>query len=224
MQTNRRIMLAAIAAAPLAACGATPAFASATSAAISPALADLIARHAAADAALEHFYATVFNPAVDAHRAAVDEHRAAVDAVPYVEELGGCSVGGGPVIFSSRKGHSRKTAEHYIACDQDQPNRGGDWNKMIDAARRFIRADDSRKQAVRDLGEEPVLDPSVEARERAAYAPFLAARAAIHSFACNSLADLRAKLAWIESGDGMDGEDLLPIVIADVQRLIGGEA
>jgi hypothetical protein len=46
---------------------------------------------------------------------------------------------------------------------------------------------------------------------------------AVHAYPVESLADLNAKLAFIEQDNGMDGEDLLPLVQADEQRLLGGE-
>jgi hypothetical protein len=44
---------------------------------------------------------------------------------------------------------------------------------------------------------------------------------AIHAFPVASLADVWAKLAFIESDGGINGDDLLLLVQADVRRLLG---
>lgn len=190
----------------------------------SPQLLSLIKRHQEADAALDHFYSTEFNPIVEAHWEAVRQHRAAISNVPHVEESGGQAIGGAPVTFSSSKGYSRSQAEAYIDCDQQEPNRSPDWNETIAAARRYIRAEDQRNATIRQLGPEPASDPSLDARECAAGEPVRSAREAIYAFECQNTADLLAKLTFIAANDGMDGDDLLPLVITDATRLVGKEA
>lgn len=209
-----------------AACGtllasANVAVATAAPALPSPGLAALFEQHRLADQVLDHFYKHEHEPAMQALRKAEDHYRAALEAIPHIEEQSGRSVAGPPVTFSSRREFSRRQAERLVDHDT-APGNDTDYNATVEAARRFVAADDLRNATIASLGPEPTEDPAWDEREKAYYAPYLAAREAIHAFPVETLADLKAKLDWIERDNGMDGEDLLPLVIADVARLAQG--
>jgi alpha-D-ribose 1-methylphosphonate 5-triphosphate synthase subunit PhnG len=219
---SRRAILGAFLAAPAA---FTVGTAAAAITSISPELAGLIEAHRQADAALNRWYAEVFNPAVEKHTAEHYAHKAKTDAVPHAIESGGMNLGGNSVTFSS-EAHAitgRRSAEIYIQLDNEQPNRGLDWDMTRDAAHRFIAADDARKAALAALGDAPLCPMTREVEDQAC-APVYEAGKRISAFPARTLADLQAKLAWIDGDHGMDGEDLLPLMIADVARIISGEA
>lgn len=191
-------------------------------AALSPGLAALIDDHRRATERFEHTTRAVINPAFEKRAEAKKEHQRRVDAIPHAEETGGTSWGGKPITLTSRNSGNRRTAEVYLELDAADPNRGTDWNDMIEGARRFIKADDARQEAVGAIGEPPTFD-DLHTLEQEALAPVHAARRAVIYFPCAALVDLRTKLAWIESDEGMDGEDLLPLVMADVERIVAQE-
>ena len=185
---------------------------------LSPGLAVRIQRHRAARAAQDHIHATIINPGYERQKEARAQHQRRIDAIPHVEAPGGVSLGGQAITFTSRNNASRRMAEVYLDMDAENPNRSADWAEMVDGARRFIKADDARNDAIRALGDEPLF-ANLRAVEDEAYEPVHAARNAILDFPCNTFVDFKAKLAWLQSDDGMDGEDLLSLVMADVQRI-----
>ncbi|MEG3086073.1 hypothetical protein [Sphingomonas sp. PB4P5] len=219
---SRRAVMGAALAGPAVLAGiAIPAAAAAK--AISPGLAALIEAHRQANATLDRWYAEVFNPAVDAHTAATMAHRAKVAAIPHIVERT-VDQGGRVLVLHSKHRDHRAIADGYVATESRFAKvdciRGKHWDEAVAACGRFIAADDERNAKIAALGDEPRDRVSTEV-ENAAYAPVLAAGKKIAQFHATTAADLQAKLAWIDSDDGMDGEELLPLVIADVARIVG---
>jgi len=189
---------------------------------LSPSLAVLFQRHKDAEAAQAHAYATTVNPAFAERKKAKERHQQLVDAVPHAEASGGISVGGTPILFSSRKAVSRGNAAYYLELDAKNSNRGGDWADTIAAARSFLAADYARNEAIRTLGEGPDFS-DLFALEQKVNAPFLDACQAIYDFPCVTTADLAAKVAWIEEQEGTDSEIPLALVMADLKRITAQE-
>lgn len=158
---------------------------------LSPDLSVLIQRVNAARAKQEHIHATIINPGFERMKEAHAQHRQRIEAIPHVETSGGVSVTGHAITFSSGDSGSRRMAEVYLDLNAEDSNRGPDWTKMIDGARRFVKADDARNEAIRALGDGPGFT-DLRAAEDEAYAPVHAARNAIIDFPCATVTDLQA--------------------------------
>lgn len=184
---------------------------------VSPELSRLIADHKEADDRINQFYRTTYNPAID-------RHRAMTDAIPHVErEVPALSPAAPPLRWSTADphtiGHPKSIALHPLEGQSQSPA----WQARRREARSFYAAVLRRQRALAKAGRDSGAH-AVAVREDELWVPIAEARLAIHNYPVASIADLAAKLAFIEDDNGMDGDDLLPLVMADVARLSGGEA
>lgn len=190
---------------------AAPSVAAGTGSSISPALTELIAEFDAVNATIDRFYAEVFNPAVDRSKAL----RA---AIPHVTIPPSPNWRGDPTFWSTSHSEGVAIAKRLVALEPRTSKRSD-----VVCARKLVAAVHRRDRAAKEADRISGVTSASE-REEALYVPYRRVKASIHAFQVRSLADLQAKLAFIERDDGMDGEDLLPLVIADLARLSGGEA
>lgn len=179
--------------------------------AVSPALLELIRRFDAVHAEIDRFYVDVFNPAVD-------RSTALRSSIPHV------TIPPGPhwqqdAGFWSTDNRVGVAMAKSLVKHEPRTSRRSD----VVCARKLVAALHRRDREGKRIDKITGLD-AANRQEVGIYDPFTKAEAAIYAFPVASLADLRAKLAFIERDDGMDGEDLLPLVIRDVARLSGGEA
>jgi hypothetical protein len=177
----------------------------------------LIEAHANATAAADRFYAEVFIPADEAHDLALAAHRARIDAVPHIYEMGGLMNNGKPYVFTSEDGRSSRAMADAMVKDDLLAQGDPDRTATIAAGRRFIEADDKRNAVIAALGSPP--EPTVS--EDGIYDAVNAAFRLTARFPVTTIADLHAKLQWLQDNDGMGGDDLLPIITADVARIVG---
>jgi len=190
---------------------------SASAAQVSPKLLALLAEHKAADATIDRFYAAVFNPAVDRETAM----RA---AIPHIaRETAALSPSSHTIYWNTGDRHSIAHAAGIAKASKARSNQSEAWQQRRSDARSFYAAHLRRERALARVARDSGMD-AAEAGESELYAPIKAARHAIYNYPVASLADVAAKLAFIESDNGMDGDDLLPLVIADVAQLVAREA
>jgi hypothetical protein len=180
----------------------------AASAQISPGLAALIAEWQRHDRVLDRFYATTFNPACA-------REREGLAAIPHVTIPPWKGWIGEPGFWSTDNRASVAIARDLVAS-QPRTSKRSD----VIRARKLIAAVHRRERAIRQVARTSGMD-AADKQEAALEAARNRIRSAIHTFPVATLADFRAKLAWIEGDDGMDGDDLLPLVIADTRRLAG---
>ena len=178
---------------------------------VSPALLDLIASVAAINADNDRFYADVLNPAVDR----ASELRA---AIPHVTISPPKGWSGDPLFWSTDHRDGAAMAKALVAHEPRTSIRSD-----VVCARKLIAAIHRRDRAGKRIDRATGLAAAKD-WETDLYIPYNHAQAAVYAFPVSSMADLQAKLAFIDSDDGMDGEDLLPLVIRDVARLSGGGA
>lgn len=190
---------------------AAPSLAAGASPSVSPALTSLMAEFEAVNATIDRFYAEVFNPAVDRSKAL----RA---AIPHVTIPPSPNWRGDPTFWSTDHPEGVAMGKRLVALEPRTSKRSD-----VVCARKLVAAMRRRDRAAKQADQTSGVTAASE-REEALYVPYRRLKASIHAFPVRSLADLQAKLAFIERDDGMDGEDLLPLVIADLARLSAGEA
>lgn len=175
---------------------------------VSSALVALIAEWQREDAKLDHFYATVFNPAVD-------RERVGYDAIPHVTIEPDRRWMGHPRFWSTDHTSGVAMARNLVANEPRTSKRSD-----VICARKLVAALHRRERAIKANARVSGMD-AADAQEAVHCVVRDRIRKAIHTFPVAGLADFRAKLAWIESDDGIDGDELLPLVIADARRLAG---
>ncbi|MCW6529733.1 hypothetical protein NED98_05695 [Sphingomonas sp. MMSM20] len=183
-----------------------------------PSLLSLIKQRATASDALDRFYEEEYLPAKQGWGAEVARHRALIEAIPHVEERGGTSVGGGPVIFSSAKSYSRSLAEQYVAIGAGDGDPAEGWPSTVRAARRFIEADDRRRSSIAALGSEPPFPARIRQREDEMFHPLVALDERIDAYPVTSLAELVLKIENMEQR-GLEPSEAAEQIFADVKRL-----
>jgi hypothetical protein len=184
--------------------GATPS--------ISPALSALLTEYDRADATIDRFYETTFNPAVDRHH----ELRA---AIPHVER--DIPAAGGRVIrWSTDRPQDVANARGIAGLPSRHQNQKAEWQAKRTAARSFYAVHLRRQRA---LERTAIISGSeaVRRREDELFTPIKAATDAIKAFPVASAADMAAKLGHLERVGVHDADDLLGIVLSDAQRLAG---
>jgi hypothetical protein len=190
---------------------------------VSPALTRLIAQHARADAAIDRWYEATWNPAMAARRAADDaiKQRYAVEVtVPRADSLP--EVARGPFTFSTANSYDVARCRGIVSIPAHKQNQGEDWQAVYRAARKIMAAVKSEERARASL-ERRYASLRLKEREDERWKPVMAASDAIKAFPVASLADMSAKLDFLERQGVRDGEadDLFDIVRADVARLSG---
>ncbi len=184
--------------------GATPA--------VSPELTRLIAEFDDHDAKLSAFYRATFNPAVE-------RHREFVEALPH-REIDGSLAGDGRRMWSTANRMDVAEARGIATMPTSGQSITPLWLDKRRRARSFYAASLRRQRAIdraeRDTG---AFAAGLAEDERLGTMRLL--REGIYGFAVTGPADLAAKLAFIERTDGMEGEDLLPLMLADARRLCG---
>jgi len=188
-----------------------PAAVAATPDAVSPALFDLISQFDAVHAKINRFYDNVFNPAVERS----NTMRA---SIPHVTIPPSPNWRDDQLFWSTDNRVGVAMAKSLVKHEPRTSRRSD-----VVCARKLIAAIHRRDREGKRIDKITGLD-AANKREVGIYDPFTKAEAAIYAFPVASMADLKAKLAFIERDDGMDGDDLLPLVIRDVARLSGGEA
>ncbi|WP_066781272.1 hypothetical protein [Sphingomonas sp. CCH5-D11] len=208
--TSRRDLLSAAPAIVIgtAVLGLAPAAATLPTGNVSPELLALIGKFDATNAEIDRFYAEVFNPAIER----ANSMRA---AIPHVTIPSAHPKSAG--LWSTDNPAGLRLARRLV----DAEGRGA--SDDVQCARKLLAAQHRRNRAEKRIDVITGARAAAE-QEDELYVPYREARSAVHAFPVRTLADLQAKLAFIERDDGMDGEDLLPLMIADVARLAGGEA
>lgn len=212
--TTRRALLGG---AGLIAAATLPAFAAVTmgptpaASQVSPALAKLIADFHAADARIDRFYDTTYNPAVE-------REAAMCKAVPHVTIPMNEGWRGDPAFFSTDNRQGVRVAQHLVRSEPRTSKRSD-----VVRARKLVAALHRRErkfqQIARDSGR-----AAASKREDELWVPIKAATAAIMAFPAASAADMLAKLDHLESVGVCDHDDpgvLFEIVRADAARLAG---
>lgn len=120
-----------------------------------------------------------------------------------------------PTLIAHAKGIAHTPQKHSSPTEA--------WQNRRREARTFYAAALRRDRAIARAAITSGAD-AASRREDELWVPIRAARSAVHNFPVASLVDLAAKLDFIEQDSGLDGDDLLPLVMADVARLSGGEA
>lgn len=182
---------------------------------VSPALDALLRRYAAHDAELSRFYASTFNPAVD-------RQRAMIAALPHTE-VDGSVQNDGRLIWSTANRLDVAQAKGIARIPNAMQSQEAGWQDKRRRARSLYAAHLRRERAVARTGQLSGIDAASK-QEASFYAVRRPLKGEIINFPAVSLQDLQAKLAFIERDEGMDGEDLLPLVMDDVRRLSSGEA
>lgn len=182
---------------------------------VSPALAAMLRRYEAHEAEISRFYASTFNPAVE-------RQRAMIAAIPHVA-IDGSLEADGRTIWSTANRMDVAQAKGIAHICGELHSQSAKWQSKRRRARSLYAAHLRRERAIARTDKLSGAEAAGR-QEDAFYAVRRPLKGAIINFPVASLADLQAKLAFIEADEGMDGDDLLPIVIADVRRLAGGEA
>ena len=183
---------------------------------VSPALLKAIADFERHDAALDRFYRETFNPAIE-------RHNAATLALPHVRMVGPALGVGPDLVLDSSDPHKVAYARGVAKQPATRASQEPHWQARRKLCRSFTAAVERRNRKLvrldRDTGR-----IAADEQETRFYDERKPIKLAVLNFPVASLADLAAKLAFIERDEGMDGDDLLPLVMADVARLSGGEA
>ena len=182
---------------------------------VSPALAKLLAERVAADAVLDEWYATVWNPAVELSEATVT-------AIPHVELVTPALPGpaSAHITWSTANSLSIGHARGIAGIPAHRQNQGAAWQARRRDARKFVAAHLRRERAIAQAGRETKI---LRVEEDKLCEPVTRRDRAIECFPAANLADLSAKLAHLEKV-GSEPEGLLGTVQADVRRLLAQEA
>jgi hypothetical protein len=183
---------------------------------VSPALLKAIADFERHDAALDRFYRDTFNPAID-------RHNAATLAIPHVRMVGPPIGAGHELILDSNDPHKVGFARNIARQPAKLASQEPQWQARRKLCRSFTAAVQRRNRTLARIDRDTGCIAADE-QETRFYDERKSIKLEVLNFPVASLADLAAKLAFIERDEGMDGDDLLPLVMADVARLSGGEA
>jgi len=191
----------------------------------SPALAALLEDYRRADEALDRWHAEVWNPARTAHIAAL----AALDARPFTvttPEYRNVVGGMAPArTYSTARKMDVAECRGVVSIPLDKQSDDPAWRRKYAAACELV-AEADRIEAERQRLDEQHGVAALEAEEAERWKPVNAARDAIRAFQPASAAELIAKLEHLfpstEPGD--DPHGMMPIVLADLERLSEGQA
>lgn len=193
---------------------------------ISPELARLLDEHARADAAIDHWYQTTWNPIVEAHSAAVEELEATSPVVVSVPAFNHHLDGfWKETIFSTASRADVARCRGIVSIPCARQNQGEGWQNVYKAARKIVAAV-KRKERKKTALDRKFAISSIRDHEDVLWKPIHAATAAIIAFPIANAADLGAKLDHMHQVGTCenDAEEFHQIVRADVRRLAGEEA
>ena len=218
---TRRAALTAFSAATVAAAIVPAAALASTSGRVSdvaPELSALIADYWATDAVIDRFYDEVFNPACE-------RQHERYNAVPHVVQPIT------PMGEDTREREWSTAIQLDVACVAGivKLSRGpallsqGPGNIRRCEARSFWAAHLRRERALERIKNDPEI-VAARSEEDRLWAPQRVREAAIEQYPVSTLADLRAKIDFMHRRDAELRADLLPLLAADVARIIEGEA
>lgn len=222
--TTRRALLGGAGAAAVA-CGVALAGEAkgATPQRISPALALLLRRYEEADRTIDRWYAAVWNPATDAHRAAAEAiPHTTIPVQGYRNVLDEDSP---PHTYSTANPHDLVRCKGIMSIPADLQSTDPRWQDTRRAARRLTVAAKWRERKLARMDQRwRVLD--LRAQEERLWQPIHAATDAILAFPVAHAFDLGAKLDHMEYVGTFESypDKYQQIVRDDVRRLSGGEA
>lgn len=189
--------------------------------AISPELLALVAAYDRADASLDQWYDTRWNPAIDAHTSAVEAIRpVTIEAPAYANVLDETVPA---QTFSTANRSDVARCKGIVSIPRAKQSQSPKWQAVYRAARQLTAAvkwqERRREQLDRQFG-----IAALNVEERDLSRALGQAADAVRSFPAASMADLLAKLEFVQRIGRPDDESgpLFELVRDDVSRLLEG--
>ncbi|MES3084950.1 hypothetical protein [Sphingomonas faeni] len=182
--------------------------------AVTPQLAKLLRDYTAADDALNHFYETAHNPAVEREAAMREAYPHIEHAIP--------TTSGNVQTFTTAKPMDIAQARHIAKSKSSAECQHPAWPTKRERARAFYAAHLRRERAFASIRRTCRMD-AINARETALFVPYKAAVAGIAAFPVATVADLNAKMAHLLENRTDQDDDLFDTIQADVRQLLTRE-